>query len=123
LHKLVLCEVDFEGVEDEFRERLCVLGRHVKQLEEELYQEVLHHEGGRLVDKERQQVLPEDGPDHDSQVDTQGRVLNMLENVSLNKLHQEKACLVVILNIRFWFVYSLVLAPMREIYPSVSEWS
>lgn len=94
-----MCEVDFEGVEDEFGERLCVLGRHVKQLEEKLDQEVLHHEGGRLVDKERQQVLPEDGADHDSQVDTQGRVLNMLENVSLNKLHQEEACLVVILHI------------------------
>ena len=123
LHKLVLCKVDFEGVEDELSERLSVLGRHVKQLEEELDQEVLHHEGGRLIDKERQQVLPEDGADHDSQVDTQGRVLNMLENVSLNKLHQEEACLVVILHIGFWFVYRLVLAPMREIYPSVSEWS
>ena len=28
-----------------------------------------------LVDKERQQVLPEDGADHNSEVDAQGRVL------------------------------------------------
>jgi len=118
-----LCEVDFEGVQDELREWLCVLGRHVKQLEEELHQEVLHHKRGGLVDKKRQQVLPEDGADHNSEVDTQGRVLKMLENVSLYKLHQEKACLVVMFYIRFWFVYRLVLAPMREVYPSVSEWS
>jgi hypothetical protein len=43
-------EVDFEGVEDELREWVCVLSRHVEQLEEELDQEVLHHEGRRLVD-------------------------------------------------------------------------
>ena len=84
---------------------------------------MLHHEGGRLVDKERQQVLPEDGADHYSEVDAQGRVLEMLENVSLHKLHQEKACLVVMLNIGFWFIYRLVLAAMGEVYPSVSEWS
>ena len=100
-----------------------MLGRHVKQLEEELHQEVLHHEGGRFVDKERQEVLPEDGADHNSEVDTQGRVLKMLENISLHKLHQEKACLVVMLNIGLWFVYRLVLAAMGEIYSSVSEWS
>jgi hypothetical protein len=45
-----MSEVDFEGVEDELREWVCVLNRHVKQLEKELDQEVLHHEGRRFVD-------------------------------------------------------------------------
>ncbi len=40
-----MCEVDFEGVKDELREWVCVLSRHVKQLEEELNHEMFHHKG------------------------------------------------------------------------------
>ena len=56
---------------------------------------------GRLVHKEWQQILPEDGASHESQVHADLGILKMLEDVPFHQLHEVETGLMVVFDKAF----------------------